>query len=138
MFVNLVFFRSLPFYGIQFHPEKNIYEWVQNKNISHTPNAVKAAQYFADFFVNEARKSEHRFPSEDDIDRHVIYNYPVSFTGLKKSAFEQCYLFEGNVDYRQSIKTAKGPGGSGGATGLYSANGMVWTLACVVGVLLMI
>lgn len=93
-FISTIEHKFLPFYGIQFHPEKNIYEWVQNKNISHTPNAIKAAQYFADFFVNEARKSEQRFQSEEDIDRHVIYNYPVSFTGMKKSAFEQCYLFE--------------------------------------------
>lgn len=93
-FISTIEHKVLPFYGVQFHPEKNIYEWVRNKNISHTPNAIKAAQYFADFFVNEARKSGQRFQSEVDIDRHVIYNYPVTFTGLKKSAFEQCYLFE--------------------------------------------
>lgn len=93
-FISTIEHKILPFYGIQFHPEKNIYEWVRNKNISHTPNAIKVSQYFADFFVNEARKSEQRFQDADDIDRHVIYNYPVSFTGLKKSSFEQCYLFE--------------------------------------------
>ncbi|KXJ70954.1 hypothetical protein RP20_CCG021923 [Aedes albopictus] len=114
-FISTIEHKILPFYGVQFHPEKNIYEWVQNKNISHTPNAIKAAQYFADFFVNEARKSEGRFQSEDDIDQHVIYNYPVSFTGLKKSAFEQCYLFEGNVDYREPSEAAKAPGDNGGA-----------------------
>lgn len=93
-FISTIEHKVLPFYGIQFHPEKNIYEWVRNKNISHTPNAIKAAQYFADFFVNEARKSGQSFQSEAEIDRHVIYNFPVAFTGLKKSAFEQCYLFE--------------------------------------------
>lgn len=86
--------------------------------------------------MNEARKSEGRFQSEDDIDQHVIYNYPVSFTGLKKSAFEQCYLFEGNVDYREPSEAAKAPGDNGGAIGVYSANGMVWTVACLVGMLL--
>ncbi|XP_065074467.1 gamma-glutamyl hydrolase-like isoform X3 [Ochlerotatus camptorhynchus] len=93
-FISTIEHKVLPFYGIQFHPEKNIYEWVRNKNISHTSNAIKASQYFADFFVNEARKSGQSFQSEVEIDRHVIYNFPMTFTGLKKSAFEQCYLFE--------------------------------------------
>ncbi|XP_058834886.1 gamma-glutamyl hydrolase-like isoform X2 [Topomyia yanbarensis] len=102
-FISSIEHKTLPFYGTQFHPEKNIYEWVRNKNISHTSNAIKATQYFADFFVNETRKNDHQFSSQDDIDRHVIYNFPVFFTGLKKSAFEQCYLFEGNVDYLDKV-----------------------------------
>lgn len=44
-----------PFYGVQFHPEKILFEWVREKNISHTYNAIKANRYFADFFVNEGR-----------------------------------------------------------------------------------
>ncbi|XP_062541132.1 gamma-glutamyl hydrolase-like isoform X1 [Armigeres subalbatus] len=114
-FISTIEHKILPFYGIQFHPEKNIYEWVRNKNISHTPNAIKVSQYFADFFVNEARKSEQRFQDADDIDRHVIYNYPVSFTGLKKSSFEQCYLFEGNVDYLAPADASKDQGSDASA-----------------------
>ncbi|XP_058463329.1 gamma-glutamyl hydrolase-like isoform X2 [Malaya genurostris] len=102
-FISSIEHKTLPFYGIQFHPEKNVYEWVRNKNISHSVNAIKVSQYFADFFVSEARKSNHHFSSQDDIDRHVIYNFPVYFTGLKRSAFEQCYLFEGNVNYLDGI-----------------------------------
>lgn len=102
-FISTIEHKTLPFYGVQFHPEKNLYEWVRNKNISHTPNAIKAAQYFADFFVNEARRNDQHFAREEDIDKHVIYNFPASFTGLKRSAFEQCYLFEGNVDYLKEI-----------------------------------
>ncbi|XP_055630730.1 gamma-glutamyl hydrolase-like isoform X2 [Toxorhynchites rutilus septentrionalis] len=93
-FISSIEHKTLPFYGTQFHPEKNLYEWVRNKNISHTPNAIRAAQYFADFFVNEARLSDQEFASQDDIDKHVIYNFQSTFTGLKKSSFEQCYLFE--------------------------------------------
>ncbi|XP_055535695.1 gamma-glutamyl hydrolase-like isoform X2 [Wyeomyia smithii] len=102
-FISTIEHKTLPFYGIQFHPEKNIYEWVRNKNISHTPDAIKAAQYFANFFVDEARKSDQHFTSQSDLDRHVIYNFPAYFTGLKNSAFEQCYLFLGNVTYLDEI-----------------------------------
>lgn len=102
-FISTIEHKTLPFYGVQFHPEKNLYEWVRGKNISHTPNAIRAAQYFADFFVNEARRNSQHFDSEEEIDKHVIYNFPASFTGLKRSAFEQCYLFEGNVDYLEEL-----------------------------------
>uniref|UniRef100_A0A2M3Z531 folate gamma-glutamyl hydrolase n=1 Tax=Anopheles braziliensis TaxID=58242 RepID=A0A2M3Z531_9DIPT len=94
-FISTIEHKTYPFYGIQFHPEKNIYEWISNKNISHTANAVQAAQYFADFFVDEARRSDHQFRDEAQIDQHVIYNYQPIFTGLKRSSFEQCYMFGG-------------------------------------------
>ncbi|XP_039445076.1 gamma-glutamyl hydrolase-like isoform X3 [Culex pipiens pallens] len=102
-FISTIEHKTLPFYGVQFHPEKNLYEWVRGKNISHSPNAIRAAQYFADFFVNEARQNGQHFASEVDIDKHVIYNFPATFTGLKRSAFEQCYLFEANVDYLDEL-----------------------------------
>lgn len=86
--------------------------------------------------MNEARKSGQSFQSEVDIDRHVIYNFPVAFTGLKKSAFEQCYLFEGNVGYSEASETGKNSAADGGLIGVYSANGMVWTIACVLGMVL--
>ncbi|XP_035914391.1 gamma-glutamyl hydrolase A-like isoform X1 [Anopheles stephensi] len=95
-FISTIEHKNYPFYGIQFHPEKNIYEWVQNKNISHTANAIRASQFFADFFIEESRKSEHQFASEAMLEKHVIYNYQPTFTGLKRSSFEQCYMFRGN------------------------------------------
>lgn len=101
-FVSSIEHKSYPFYGIQFHPEKNLFEWVQNKNISHTPNAVIASQYFANFFINETRKSKHHFPSAKDVDKFVIYNFPATFTGSKGSAFEQAYMFVEGVDYSAS------------------------------------
>jgi gamma-glutamyl hydrolase len=94
-----VTFCRFPFYGVQFHPEKNPYEWVPNKNITHTPNAILTSQYYAQFFVNECRKSPNRFYSVDEINNHVIYNFQPTFTGVKGSAFNQCYLFEKNAAY---------------------------------------
>lgn len=88
-----------PFYGVQFHPEKNLYEWVRNKNITHSEHATKANQYYAQFLVSEARKSTHKFVSEGEEDRHAIYNFPKTFTGLKKSIYEECYLFKNNINY---------------------------------------
>ena len=83
-----------PFYGVQFHPEKNAYEWKKEKLIPHSKEAVVTTQYFADFFVNEARKNRNRFESKEEESRSLIYNYPATYTGAKGSSFTQCYLFE--------------------------------------------
>lgn len=103
-FSNVFFFFflfkfSYPFYGVQFHPEKNLYEWVRGKNIPHTKDAIKIAQYFATFFINECRKNGNHFDGVDDENQSLIYNYPAVFTGLKNSVFEQSYLFEKDIDY---------------------------------------
>lgn len=89
---------------MQFHPEKVLYEWIRNRNISHTENAVASAQYFAQFFVNECRKNANRFNSINEENQMLIYNYPVTFTGRLNSTFEQSYLFESDVDYGNGQK----------------------------------
>lgn len=42
-----------PFYAVQWHPERNAFEWVQKTGMAHSPSAVKASFYTASFFVNE-------------------------------------------------------------------------------------
>lgn len=105
-FISTIEHRYYPFYGIQFHPEKNLYEWVRNKNISHSAHAITASQYFSEFFVNEARKSENHFKDSKTEDQFVIYNFPPKFTGAKGSAFEQSYLFPVDVQYTTDDQTS--------------------------------
>jgi len=98
-FISSIEHKQYPFYGVQFHPEKTLYEWVRNKNISHTTHATAAAQYFAEFFVAETRKNGHHFADAKTEDGYVIYNYPSIFTGAVGSAFEQSYMFPENITY---------------------------------------
>lgn len=105
-FISTIEHRNYPFYGVQFHPEKNLFEWVRNKNISHTAGAITASQYFAQFFINEARKSYNHFADTKTQDQYVIYNYPVAFTGAVGSAFEQCYMFPEEVNYKTGDKAS--------------------------------
>lgn len=88
-----------PFYGVQFHPEKNLYEWIPDRNIVHNENAIASSQYFAWFFVNECRKNDNHFTDIEEENRMLIYNYPSTFTGLIQSPYEQSYLFKSDVDY---------------------------------------
>lgn len=83
-----------PFYGVQFHPEKNAFEWKLSKNHPHSFEAIKANRYFMDFFVKESRKSMHSFTNQEEENQYVIYNYEPKFTGVLGSAFHQCYFFE--------------------------------------------
>lgn len=112
-FVSTMEHRRYPYYGVQFHPEKNLYEWIINRNISHTSTAIRAAQYFGNFFIDETRRSQNRFAGGvEEENRVLIYNYQTNFTALVKSAYEQCYLFDENVSYRKEVDVpTKGDGG---------------------------
>ncbi len=94
VFVSTMEARNYPFYGTQWHPEKNNFEWSQNadySNLNHSPNAVLASQATAGFFLSEARKSEHIFP-ESERDR-LIYSAPLVYSGKNDWIYEQVYLF---------------------------------------------
>ncbi|XP_014472570.1 PREDICTED: chitobiosyldiphosphodolichol beta-mannosyltransferase-like [Dinoponera quadriceps] len=95
-FISTLEHKNYPFYGIQFHPEKNLYEWKTSKNIPHGADAIRVAQYFADFFINEARRNTHRFSSPQEEEQSLMYNYPVTYTAPQGSAFLQCYMFKKN------------------------------------------
>uniref|UniRef100_A0A8C4VGB6 folate gamma-glutamyl hydrolase n=1 Tax=Gopherus evgoodei TaxID=1825980 RepID=A0A8C4VGB6_9SAUR len=81
-----------PFYGVQWHPEKNPFEWKNVSGIPHSPSAVKVTYYLADFLVNEARKSLHHFPSKDEEAEALIYNYVPVFSSAF-SVYQQIYFF---------------------------------------------
>ena len=94
LFVSTMESRDYPFYGTQWHPEKNNFEWSQNadySNIPHSLTAIAASQATAQFFVNEARKSSHIFP---EVQRdELIYSGKVIYTGKEDWIYEQVYVF---------------------------------------------
>ncbi|XP_075272191.1 gamma-glutamyl hydrolase isoform X2 [Opisthocomus hoazin] len=92
-FISTMEAYKYPIYGVQWHPEKNPFEWKNSPGIPHSPSAVRAAYYIADFFINEARKSLHHFPSEDEETKELIYNYTPVYTGTF-SSFQQIYFFD--------------------------------------------
>jgi len=54
-FVSSFEHKQYPIYGVQFHPEKNAYEWKVTSKIPHTAKAISVGQYFANFFINEGK-----------------------------------------------------------------------------------
>ncbi|KAM7357640.1 gamma-glutamyl hydrolase isoform 2-T4 [Cochliomyia hominivorax] len=93
-FISTAEHKKYPFYGTQFHPEKNIYEFIKNRNITHISRAIETSQYFANFLVNEARRNRQQFKNETEEKENLIYNYSPVYTALVGSSFEQQYLFE--------------------------------------------
>jgi len=85
IFVSMIEGRTLPFYATQFHPERNQFVWGLLEGVDKTPEAIRAMQYLADFFVTETRKNGHKFPSVEDEARSLIYNYSPVFTGNDNS-----------------------------------------------------
>ena len=82
-----------PIYGTQWHAEKNSFEWTLNENIPHQTMSIRVTQYMSNFFVNEARLSQHKFPTLKEESAALIYNYSPFYTG-DLSNFEQCYIFK--------------------------------------------
>jgi len=94
IFISSVEAKEFPFYGLQWHPEKNVFEWNESQKLSRISEARAVLQYFANFFVDEAKKNEH-FMADDEAEKHLIYNYSPIYTGANgTSTTEQTYFFD--------------------------------------------
>uniref|UniRef100_A0A1B6DKC3 folate gamma-glutamyl hydrolase n=2 Tax=Clastoptera arizonana TaxID=38151 RepID=A0A1B6DKC3_9HEMI len=82
-----------PFAGVQFHPEKNPYEWKASQNYPHSKEAVLSSRYFLDWIVDQARLNNHSFPSLEEENQALIYNYSPVFIGQIGGYYEQIYRF---------------------------------------------
>lgn len=91
-FANLLG-RRYPIFGVQWHPEKNAFEWRVNTTIPHFHDAVEVMQYTANFFAAQARQSTNHFESLADELKYLVYQYNPEFMGLDESHFEQLYFF---------------------------------------------
>merc|ERR1711991_474892 len=91
-FVSTFESTTFPMYVMQFHAEKSIFEW-PHENIDHSVQAVAAMGHMAQFMGSEVRKSLHAFPTEEDANRALIYNYCPKFS-IDFSSFDQIYFFE--------------------------------------------
>nr|XP_036670478.1 gamma-glutamyl hydrolase isoform X2 [Drosophila suzukii] len=116
-FISTMEHKKYPFYGVQFHPEKPMYEFTKT-SIPHTAAAVLSGQFFADFFVSEARKSNQSFENATEQARTLIYNYKPEYTSILGSSYIQQYLFT-NAEMEIPEIPDEGGDGDGGSSGPY-------------------
>ena len=98
-FVSMIEARHYPFYGTQFHGEKNAFEWEQGwegndtAKQAHSAGAVAAMQYLSSFFVNIARQSSHVWDDKAPT-LPLIYDFvPVPSASSSSDKWELVYIF---------------------------------------------
>jgi hypothetical protein len=53
-FISSFEHKKYPFYGVQFHPEKNAFEW-KLQSIPHSAESILVEQFYGNFVVNEGK-----------------------------------------------------------------------------------
>jgi len=79
-FVSTIEGKDVPVYAVQWHPERPQFDW-SNIAANRSAEVVSAMQYAADFFVQEARKNHHSFPSQQAEDNALIYSISPVYVG---------------------------------------------------------
>ena len=94
--VSILESKEYPIYATQFHPEF-LFTFKKDspgfQNIVHTRQAVQMAQYFANFFVNEARKNSNKFTNLLNQQSKLIYAYEPEYITSTIEPYDQIYFF---------------------------------------------
>lgn len=102
----------LPIYGVQYHPEKNAFEYatypgtnIPYEAIDHSEFGVEFTMYLARFFVDMARKSQDMNPEEHKYDGKYRYvnMYPIE-TGL---GFEEIFILPSKGPFYRSDRVVQ-------------------------------
>jgi gamma-glutamyl hydrolase len=107
-FVSTIESIRYPIYGVQYHPEKNNFEYglqpgtsIPYEAISHTDEAVQLSLHLAHFFGNCLRKSS--IGEYTLVERHpVMIDYPI----VKGVKFEQEYIIPPASHWNNSASSA--------------------------------
>lgn len=75
LFISAVEHKELPFYGIQFHPEKWGYEADPSQNIIKSKESIALGYAFSNFFVEECKKNNNSFSDYSEELKNVIEAY---------------------------------------------------------------
>jgi gamma-glutamyl hydrolase len=98
-FVSTIESFDYPIYGLQWHPEKNIFEFgndngYPNEAIVHTSNSIKISQYIANYFVNQTKINSNSFGNDQNNkpneSKYLIENW---FDYKTTGSFMQTYFF---------------------------------------------
>ncbi|XP_057291728.1 gamma-glutamyl hydrolase-like [Hydractinia symbiolongicarpus] len=76
-FVSVIEGKKYPFYGIQFHPEKTMFEWATAISIPHSPQAIRLGQFIANSFMDKVRLNKRHFSNSSMEREYVIEKYDL-------------------------------------------------------------
>ncbi|KAL0232642.1 hypothetical protein GEMRC1_011389 [Eukaryota sp. GEM-RC1] len=92
-FVSTFEHKLLPFFAVQWHPEKVLFEYDPTQSVPHGKTSVLVAQFFANQFVDYARKAQGTMTLEE-AEARTFNALPVTYTFPIWSYFAQCYFFK--------------------------------------------
>jgi gamma-glutamyl hydrolase len=93
-FVSVAEGLGAPVWAVQFHPERNAFDFQQaGEPLDHSQAAVAASAYFANFFVGRARMNAHRFPSAAAEEAALITTYTPVLRPGGDPFYERVYFF---------------------------------------------
>ena len=86
--------KKAPIFGLQWHPEKNLFIFNPNLAIDHSPLAIAAAQYIANTFMGFARQNPNRFPTRLSEEASLVFKHSPLYVGnITETPYEQIYVF---------------------------------------------
>ena len=76
--------------GVQFHPEKQIYEWYDDVGLNHEWESIQMNRYFADTFVKQTREQSNVAGDFSKVQGMIIENFDFFVTDLSQG---NVYMF---------------------------------------------
>ena len=80
--------KFYPFYGLQWHPEYNNFDFNPGKNIVRTELSGRVSQIFANIFLDRSRQSNNQFEEGEEVN-YDMSNYQMIFHHTR----QLCYIF---------------------------------------------
>ena len=94
-FIGMIEAKNAPIFGVQFHPEKNSFEFFKEV-YPHDTDGVFAMTFLSNFLVNLSKKNGNVFPPEE-LNKRLIYNWPpvyINFIFMTISLFKAINYFQ--------------------------------------------
>ena len=88
--------KNYPFYGVQWHPEVNRFQWAPDVQFPHSPYAVRVSSLLAEFYIDEGELMGMSAVSSETSESFLLTNRPRDFWDLDVSNFRHrspAYLY---------------------------------------------
>uniref|UniRef100_A0A1B6ERT0 folate gamma-glutamyl hydrolase n=2 Tax=Cuerna arida TaxID=1464854 RepID=A0A1B6ERT0_9HEMI len=82
-----------PIVGLQFHPEKNMFEWKPGQANPHSRNAILSARHFYDWVVEESKANNQSFANVQEEHDSLFSNYCPGLMYKNTSSEYRAYFF---------------------------------------------
>lgn len=89
--VSAIQHRKFPIVGVQFHPEKVLFEHKSKVNIQLTKDSMRASQELSRILFDNALENENSFKTQKALEKLLFKNFN---TKKSKTVFETIYAFK--------------------------------------------